>query len=122
MLGLDSKKVMLEEYDGEWHLYFNDESKFIKNILGDSVMDIQHFGSTSIRKGKDITTHLIHVVEYGKNNRIHNIKFRDALKNNPALIKEYEQLKEDLAKKYPDSREKYTAGKGKFILDVVSKQ
>lgn len=169
MLGLDSKKVMLEEYDSEWHLYFNDESKLIKSVLGDSVIDIQHFGSTSIaglkakpiidilvglksfsdidqviskmqeagyiyahwagipndytfRKGKDITTHLIHVVEYGKNNWIHNIKFRDALKNNPALIKEYEQLKEDLAKKYPDSREKYTAGKGKFILDVVSKQ
>jgi GrpB-like predicted nucleotidyltransferase (UPF0157 family) len=169
MLGLDSEKVMLEEYDRNWHSNFQNESKLIMSILGDLVIDIQHFGSTSIeglkakpiidilvglksfdqidqlinemqeagyiyahwagipndytfRKGENITTHLIHVVEYGKNNWIYNIKFRDALKNNPALIKEYEQLKGDLAQKYPDSREKYTEGKGKFILDVVSKR
>jgi GrpB-like predicted nucleotidyltransferase (UPF0157 family) len=73
----------------------------------------------TFRKGENITTHLIHIVEYGKNNWIHNFKFRDTLKNNPFLLKEYEQLKEDLAQKYLDSREKYTEGKGKFILAVV---
>jgi GrpB-like predicted nucleotidyltransferase (UPF0157 family) len=75
----------------------------------------------TFRKGKDITTHLIHVVEYGKNNWVHNIKFRDALKNNTALIKEYEQLKEDLAKKYPDNRQEYNDNKTEFIESIMEK-
>jgi GrpB-like predicted nucleotidyltransferase (UPF0157 family) len=69
------------------------------------------------RKG-DITTHLVHVVEYGKNNWNHNIRFRDTLRNNPVLAIQYQQLKEELAEKYPDSREKYTEGEGKFITDT----
>jgi len=75
-------------------------------------------GDYTFRKG-EVTTHLIHVVKYGKINWNHNIKFRDALRNNPDLVKQYEELKEKLAKEYPDSREKYTEGKSKFVVDVV---
>lgn len=49
------------------------------------------------------------------------LRFRDTLRNNPVLAKQYEQLKEDLAEKYPDSREKYTEGKSKFLTDVLYK-
>jgi GrpB-like predicted nucleotidyltransferase (UPF0157 family) len=77
-------------------------------------------GDYTFRKG-ETTTHLVHVVEYGKNNWNHNIQFRDTLRNNPVLAKQYEQLKEDLAEKYPDSREKYTEGKSKFIAEVLYK-
>lgn len=165
MLGLDSNKVMLAEYDNDWISHYKSESKAIKNALGDLVIDIQHIGSTSVvdlkakpiidilvglqsfaqiklvikemealeyiyahwagipgdytfRKG-DITTHLVHVVEYGKNNWDNNIRFRDTLRNNPVLVKQYEELKVELAEKYPDSREKYTEGKSKFIADVL---
>ena len=76
-------------------------------------------GDCTFRKG-DITTHLVHMVEYGKNNWNHNIRFRDALRNNPDLVRGYERLKEELAAKYPGSREQYTEGKNKFIADVLS--
>jgi len=76
-------------------------------------------GDYTFRKG-EITTHLIHVVKYGENNWNHNIKFREILKNNPDLIKQYVELKEELAIKHPDSREKYTEGKSEFILKVTN--
>lgn len=168
MLGLDAEKVMLAEYDKEWNSYYTSEFILIKNALGDSVIDIQHIGSTSIvgmkakpiidilvglesflkintiiknmenigyiyaywagipndytfRKG-NFTTHLVHIVEYGKENWFHNIVFRDKLRNNPDLVKQYEELKEELVKKFPDSREKYTEGKNKFIADVIKSE
>lgn len=42
MLGLDSQKVMLVEYDNEWVSCYESESKVIMNALGDSATDIQH--------------------------------------------------------------------------------
>lgn len=166
MLGLDSKKVLLSDYDKDWQNYYANESDLIKNLLGDLIIDIQHIGSTSIkglrakpiidilvgiesfkkidkiieymenigyiyaywagipndftfRKG-NFTTHLVHIVEFGKDNWNSNITFRDKLRNNPILVKKYEELKEELAKKFPDSREKYTEGKSKFIIDIIT--
>ncbi len=166
MLGLERKKVILVEHDDEWISNYESESTAIRDALGDLVIDIQHFGSTSVpglkakpiidilvgiqsfdkidliikqmesldytyahwagipddytfRKG-DKTTYLVHIVIYKTNNWNHNITFRDKLRNDSALFKQYENLKEGLAKKYPDSREKYTMGKSKFIEDTLN--
>lgn len=47
------------------------------------------------------------------------LKFRDALRANPSLVKEYVDLKRDLAAKYKDTRDIYTRSKNDFITRVV---
>jgi GrpB-like predicted nucleotidyltransferase (UPF0157 family) len=75
-------------------------------------------GDYTFRKG-NFTTHFVHIVIHGGQNWNHNIRFRDIVRNNPNLAREYELLKEELVKQYPDSREKYTEGKSKFIFNAV---
>ena len=50
---------------------------------------------------------------------IEEVKFRDILIENPKLAKQYERLKLDLETTYKYDREKYTAGKTKFIKDII---
>lgn len=45
--------------------------------------------------------------------------FRDYLLAYPKAAKEYEQIKIELAKKYPKDRNKYKIGKDKFMKDVI---
>ena len=47
------------------------------------------------------------------------IKFRDILINNGDILKKYENLKIDLAKKYKDDRKNYTKSKNEFINEVL---
>ena len=46
--------------------------------------------------------------------------FRDYLRANPAVAKEYEQLKIALASKYPNDREAYTDSKADFIEKITA--
>ncbi|MDW2886534.1 GrpB family protein [Exiguobacterium artemiae] len=48
------------------------------------------------------------------------IKFRDKLRADPSLIKEYGEIKRKLAKEYRDDRERYTQGKSDFINRVLT--
>jgi GrpB-like predicted nucleotidyltransferase (UPF0157 family) len=48
------------------------------------------------------------------------LAFRDALRENSALAKQYETLKLELAARYPNDREAYTQAKGPFIASVLS--
>ena len=41
------------------------------------------------------------------------------LRSHPEVAREYEQLKIKLAKKFPNDRQKYTAGKDPFIKNVI---
>ena len=50
---------------------------------------------------------------------IEEVKFRDVLIENPKLAKQYERLKLDLETTYKYDREGYTAGKTKFIKDII---
>ncbi|OXS53657.1 GrpB-like predicted nucleotidyltransferase (UPF0157 family) [Bacillus sp. V-88] len=45
--------------------------------------------------------------------------FRDRLNGNPALRKEYAELKKSLANQFPDDREAYSEGKAAFIERVL---
>ena len=50
---------------------------------------------------------------------IEEVKFRDILIENPKIAKQYEKLKLDLETTYKYDREEYTAGKTKFIKNII---
>jgi GrpB-like predicted nucleotidyltransferase (UPF0157 family) len=79
-------------------------------------------GEMLVVKGmEDITTHLIHVMEYTSSRYTDSILFRDYLINHPDVVKEYENLKVELAEKYADNRKMYTASKNDFIQTILTK-
>lgn len=47
------------------------------------------------------------------------LAFRDRLRSDSALARGYEQLKEELAGRYPTDREEYTQGKTKFVVAAL---
>ena len=62
---------------------------------------------------------LIVQMTIGRLSDIEEVKFRDILIENSKLAKQYERLKLDLETSYKYDREKYTAGKTKFIKDII---
>jgi len=48
MLGLPDGIVRLEPYSPEWQRYYEHEKILLEAALGDSILDIQHVGSTAI--------------------------------------------------------------------------
>lgn len=65
------------------------------------------------------TTHHIHVVEIDSEEWKKNIIFRDALRKNENLAKEYAELKLNLAEKFKYDRVAYTDGKTDFVNYVL---
>ena len=72
-----------------------------------------------VKTSNDVRTHHIHVEEYGKQNWVNHIKFRDKLIASVNFRKEYEELKIHLSKKYASNREQYTLEKAEFIQKVL---
>jgi len=66
------------------------------------------------------TTHHIHMFEQESRNWQDHILFRDYLRNHPAAVIEYTELKIRLAEKFPTDREAYTNGKGEFISRILA--
>lgn len=64
---------------------------------------------------EDARTHYLHMVRYNQREWQRYISFRDFLIQNPQAQREYASLKEDLAKRFPNNRAKYTHGKQAFI-------
>ena len=58
----------------------------------------------------------IHIRYFGDWDEIY---FRDYLKANPGVAKEYGELKIQLSKRFRNDREKYTSGKTGFIKRVT---
>jgi GrpB-like predicted nucleotidyltransferase (UPF0157 family) len=48
------------------------------------------------------------------------LAFRDALRADPVLVRAYARLKVELADRHHDDREAYTAGKERFVREVLS--
>jgi GrpB-like predicted nucleotidyltransferase (UPF0157 family) len=61
-------------------------------------------------------THHLHVTVHGSNFWTQRLRFRDALRNDPALARRYSQFKTDLAAIHRSNREAYTDAKAGFIL------
>ncbi|WP_278926472.1 GrpB family protein [Staphylococcus auricularis] len=67
-------------------------------------------------------THHVHIFDqsaYGQIER--HLDFRDYLRENPKEARNYEVLKEKLAQRYPENRDKYTEGKEAFIKEIERK-
>ena len=85
-----------------------------------SVKEDSTEGEILVRKGnEDNRTHFIHVMEIEGKRYIESLLFRDYLRKNVWALKEYEDLKKDLAIKYADDRKKYTASKNEFINEII---
>lgn len=66
------------------------------------------------------TTHHIHIVEIDSEEWKKNITFRDSLRKNEMLAKEYAKLKLELAEKFKYDRVAYTDGKTDFVNYILS--
>lgn len=73
------------------------------------------------RVGGDVTTHLIHVMEVDSKRYQDTIKFRNYIRKHKNVLKEYEDLKKELALKYADNRKMYTSSKNDFIQNIIKK-
>jgi GrpB-like predicted nucleotidyltransferase (UPF0157 family)/adenylate kinase family enzyme len=67
-----------------------------------------------------VRTHQIHLVEIDSDWWKRHLLFRDYLRSHPDVAKEYELLKQDLAKKHSDTNE-YAHAKTAFIRKIESK-
>lgn len=61
------------------------------------------------------TRHHVHALEHGGRLWTRQLRFRDALRADPALAAEYEALKLDLAARFANDRPAYLDGKQSFI-------
>ena len=66
-------------------------------------------------------THQVHMYESGHWQDVAHILFRDALRSDPSLAREYEDLKRELARRHPDDVEAYSVAKSVFVRGVVSR-
>lgn len=86
------------------------------DYAGDAVVPGHHiFGRGEER------THLLHVVEYGGVIWQEALCFRNALRADAGLAREYEALKIILSEKYAERRADYTAAKASFIQAVLDR-
>lgn len=93
--------------------YFEKEPYSIKE---DSVDD-----EILVRKGSvENRTHFIHVMEVDSKRYQDTIIFRNYLRENKEVLKQYEDLKNNLAKKYAEDRKMYTASKNEFIQKIIN--
>lgn len=70
-------------------------------------------------KHDDIVVAHIHCYQNGDHDFETLVGFRDYLNAHPALAEEYDQLKRNLAEKYPNDRFAYSDGKRAFIDRII---
>jgi GrpB-like predicted nucleotidyltransferase (UPF0157 family) len=64
-------------------------------------------------------THHLHLAVHGSTFWIRRLRFRDALRSEPALAARYSLLKCELAARHRTDRDAYTDAKSKFIVTAV---
>jgi GrpB-like predicted nucleotidyltransferase (UPF0157 family) len=67
----------------------------------------------------DTRTHHIHVVLKGSREWMNYLNFRDYLSADKRAASEYDALKSQLAKQYPDDRNAYTDGKSSLVSRLL---
>lgn len=103
-----------------------DESLLYKfaDILGNagySVLNsMEEKGEILIQKGlPECRTHHIHMQKIGSTYWNNFVYFKQYMLDHPEKVKEYENLKTELARLYANERKKYTASKNDFISKVL---
>lgn len=71
------------------------------------------------KKAGDLTTHHLHIVEWGGSYWVDHVLFQEYLFRHPEVAEAYENLKLVLEKKHADNREAYTRDKTDFINKVT---
>ncbi|APQ95415.1 GrpB family protein [Clostridium botulinum] len=79
-------------------------------------------GRRYFRKGGDNRTHQIHAYQFDNISEIQrHISFRNYLRKHRDIAEEYGDIKESLAKKYPNDTNGYCDGKDLFVKKVEAK-
>lgn len=78
----------------------------------------RHFFAKGSEKNR---THYVHIVKLNGRFWGNCILFRNYLRKHKRAVREYNELKEELAKKYKDDRNTYTALKDSFIQRIIKK-
>ncbi|HAE36603.1 MAG: Glutamate-rich protein grpB [Candidatus Nomurabacteria bacterium GW2011_GWF2_35_66] len=66
-------------------------------------------------------THFIHIMEIDGRRYKETLLYRDYLRKNNKVLKEYDNLKQKLAIKYQNDRKAYAKAKDEFIKSILSK-
>ncbi|WDE11582.1 GrpB family protein [Thalassomonas haliotis] len=69
----------------------------------------------------DIRTHHLHLIPFNSPLWLERLAFRDHLRKNPQVAKEYSELKRKLAREHKEDRELYTQKKWPFIQAQLTK-
>ncbi len=68
----------------------------------------------------DIRTIHLHAVQYPSAHWDDYIVFRDILRADPQILRDYEKLKKYNAQKFAHDRKQYTSAKAKFVREVIA--
>jgi len=85
--------------------------------LGEYGIPLRRF----FQKGGDLRTHHVHVFEKSNPAIRRHLQFRDWLRSHPEDAKAYQELKLELASKFPNDSESYVKGKAAFIQSIAAK-
>jgi GrpB-like predicted nucleotidyltransferase (UPF0157 family) len=67
-------------------------------------------------KGSDERrSHHLHIYQFDNPHVLRHIAFRDYMRTHPISARQYGQLKEELARQFPESIDGYNAGKNQFV-------
>jgi GrpB-like predicted nucleotidyltransferase (UPF0157 family) len=72
-----------------------------------------------LRPRPEARTHHLHVIEAGHPQAVALVAFRDALRGDAGLRREYADLKNWLARRHPGNRNAYTNAKGEFVANAL---
>jgi GrpB-like predicted nucleotidyltransferase (UPF0157 family) len=75
-------------------------------------------GREYFRRGSP-RSHHVHVVSWSSTVWEEHLLFRELLRSSPAIARDYEAVKRDLAIAYANDRRAYTDGKGPFIRAAI---
>ena len=73
------------------------------------------------QKGGDKRSHHVHIYQVGSVEIIRHLAFRDYLIVHPNVMKRFGELKEKLARQFPDDIESYINGKNHFVKVIERK-
>jgi len=105
-------------------LSFGAVKRHIKELAGAGYVLKENYGEKEMffTKGlEEKRTCYLHIGEAGSGFIENAIRFRDILREDKKIAKEYSQLKEKLAIEYSEERKVYTKKKGEFIEKILSK-
>lgn len=106
----DAKRTLIEPIKAIGYVYWEDNPNPERMFF---VKGMPPFGARR--------THHVHLCEPSSEHWSRPLLFRDYLRQHPDQARAYVALKHDLAERFRDDREGYTAAKEAFVLDIVVK-